>query len=89
MTISPVRKSSRPVRDTTRDHEWINEHIDEFRGQWVMVYECQLIAADPNVRQLLNKVPRGAYPEAVVTYVLTEEEAQRVYLDNSWPRLLS
>jgi len=80
LTISPVRKAARPVRDTTRDREWINEHIDEYRGQWVMVYECQLIAADPNIRQLLNKVPRGAYPEAMVTYIPTEEEAQRVVL---------
>ena len=77
---SPVRKSSRPMRDTSRDWEWINEHVDEYRGQWVMVYECQLIAADPNIRQLLNKVPEDAYPEAVVAYIPTIEEAQRAYL---------
>lgn len=77
---SPVRKSSRPVRDTSRDWEWINEHADEYRGQWVLVYEGQLIAADPNIRQLLNKVPREEYPEGVVTYIPTVEEAQRVYL---------
>jgi hypothetical protein len=77
---SPVRKSSHPVRDCTRDWEWINEHLDEYRGQWVMVYEGQLIAADPQIRALINKVPRDAYPEAMVTYIPTEEEARRIVL---------
>ena len=77
---SPVRKSSRPVIDHTQDWAWINEHADEYRGQWVLVCQGQLIAADPNIRQIINKVPREAYPEAMVTYIPTEEEAQRVVL---------
>jgi hypothetical protein len=59
-TISPVRKSSHPVRDALRDREWINERIDQFRGKWVMVYEGPLIAADGSIRGLLNQVPRQA-----------------------------
>jgi hypothetical protein len=78
--VSPVRKASHPMRDSSGDWEWVNQHADEYRGQWVMVYECQLIAADPNVTQLLSKVPRDAYPEAIVTYVPTEEEAQQAVM---------
>jgi hypothetical protein len=44
-----------------------------------MVYEDHLIAADPNIRQLLNTAPEEAYPEAVVTYIPTLEEARRIY----------
>ena len=77
---SPVRKAARPMRDASRDWDWINAHANEFRGQWVMVYETHLIAADPNIRQLLNNVPDQAYPEALGTYIPTEEEAQRVVL---------
>lgn len=79
-TGSPVRKAARPVRDTSRDRDWINDHVDELRGLWVMVYEGHLIAADPNIRQLLNQVPQEAYSEALVTYVPTEAEARRVVL---------
>lgn len=79
-TGSPVRKAARPMRDILRDRDWVNDHVDELRGQWVIVYEGRLIAADPNIRQLLNKVPQEAYPEALVTYVPTEEEARRVVL---------
>lgn len=66
-TSSPVRKAARPMRDTSRDWDWINDHVAELRGQWVTVYDGHLIAADPNIRQLLNQVSREAYPEALVT----------------------
>ncbi|MEN3334700.1 MAG: hypothetical protein V7641_4065 [Blastocatellia bacterium] len=79
-TGSPVRKAARPMRDTSRDWDWVNDHVDELRGRWVMVYEGHLIATDPDIRQLLNKVPQVAYPEALVTYVPTEEEARQVVL---------
>jgi hypothetical protein len=79
-TGGPVRRAARPLRDTSSDWDWINDHVEELRGQWVIVYEGHLIAADPNIRQLMNKVPQGAYPEALVTYVPTEEEARRVVL---------
>ena len=77
---SPVKKSSRPLVDHTQDWTWINEHIDEYRGQWVLVCQGNLIATDPNIRQLINKVPRDAYPGAIVRYIPTEDEAQRIIL---------
>lgn len=77
---SPVRKSSRPVIDHTQDWAWINEHADEYRGQWVLVSHGNLVAANPNIRQLINKVPEDEQTDAVVTYIPTVEEAQRAYL---------
>jgi hypothetical protein len=77
---SPVRCSSRPLRDTSRDWDWVNEHADQYRGQWVMVYEGRLVAAEANIRQVLSKVPRGMYPDSMLTYIPTAEEAERVVL---------
>jgi hypothetical protein len=68
------------MRDTSLDRDWIHDHADELRGQWVMVCESRLIAAAADIRNLLNKVPLEAYPEALVAYVPTEEEARRVVL---------
>jgi hypothetical protein len=77
---SPLRKSSRPAIDHTRDWAWVNEHVDEYRGLWVLVCQGRLIKADTNIRQLINDVRREAYPAAMVTYIPTEEEASRVVL---------
>jgi hypothetical protein len=68
------------MRDTSLDRDWINDHANEFRGQWVIVCEGRLIAADADIRNLLSKVPREAYPEALLVYVPTQEEARRVVL---------
>lgn len=45
-----------------------------------MMHEGRLVSSNPNIRQLLNQIPRDAYPDAMITYVPTEEEAQRVIL---------
>lgn len=65
--ISPVRKAARPLPDHKQDWQWINEHLDELRGLWVIVQHGQLIATNPNVRQLLDKLSRDAYPDAMIT----------------------
>ncbi|HWX42355.1 MAG TPA: hypothetical protein VN345_14485 [Blastocatellia bacterium] len=80
MEISPVRKSSRPLPDHRQDWEWINENLDELRGKWVMMHEGVLVASDPNIRQLLNGISRDSYPDAMITYVPTKEEAKRIVL---------
>ena len=77
---SPLRKSSRPAIDHTQDWPWVNEHLNEYRGLWVLVCEGHLIGADTNIRQLINNVPREAYPRAMVTYIPTDEEARQVVL---------
>jgi hypothetical protein len=75
-----LRKSSRPVIDHTRDWAWVNEHVDRYRGQWVLVCQGTLVAADTNIRQLISRVPWGAYPTAMVTYIPNEEEGSLVVL---------
>lgn len=77
---NPVRKSSRPAPDHTQDWRWFDEHLDEYRGKWVLVWQGQLVAANPDIRRLISTVSPGAYQEALVTYIPTEEEAQRVVL---------
>ena len=79
-SVSPVRKAERPLPDHKEDWAWINEHLDELSGQWVVVRHGQLVAANPNIRALMDKLSPDASPDAMVTYIPTEEEAQRVVL---------
>ena len=79
-TGGPVRKAARPLPDHKEDWAWINDHLDELRGLWVMMHKGRLVASNPNIRALLNQIPRDAYPDAMITYIETEEEAQRIIL---------
>ena len=76
----PVRKAARSLPDHKEDWEWINEHLDELRGQWVVMNHGRMVASNPNIRQLIGKLSRDAYPDAMITYIPTEEEAQMVVL---------
>jgi Family of unknown function (DUF5678) len=80
IVANTVRRAGRPVPDHRRDWAWVNEHLDEYRGKWVLVFDGRLVAADPDIRRLRNGVQRKDYSEAMVTYIPTEEEAQRIVL---------
>lgn len=80
LPVSPVRKAERPLPDHKQDWAWINEHMDELRGNWVVVRHGRMVGASSSIRELMAKLSQDAYPDAVVTYVRTEEEAKRVVL---------
>jgi hypothetical protein len=80
LPVSSVRKAERRLPDHKEDWAWINKHVDEMRGLWVVVRHGQLVGASPHIRELMDKLSQDAYPDAMVTYVPTEEEAKRVVL---------
>lgn len=45
-----------PVRDHTREWNWIVEHKDEYAGQWVALDGDQLVAASPIEREVWDAV---------------------------------
>jgi len=45
-----------------------------------MVKHEQLLASNPSMRALLRKVPEEEQVDSIITYILTVEEAQSVYL---------
>jgi len=66
--------------DHVHDRAWIDEHAQEYRGKWVLVCGGQLIAADHDIRSIIARVPRDMYPDALVTYIATEEEERQIVL---------
>ena len=76
----PVKKSTHPVRDHTQEWAWIAKHGDAYRGQWVMVRYDTLLAADPNIRSLLSRVPTAEAADAVVCYLETAEDEKMAVL---------
>jgi hypothetical protein len=76
----PVKKSAHPVRDHTQEWAWIAKHGAFYRGQWVMVRYDKLLAADPDIRSLLSRVPKEEAADAVVWYLETEEDEKMAVL---------
>jgi hypothetical protein len=57
MLAVPVTKISRKRDvDRTLDYQWIRDHAQDYRGQWVALDNGQLLAAAASLRELLDRV---------------------------------
>lgn len=57
MLAVPVTKTSRKQDiDRTLDYQWIRDHAQEYRGQWIALDNGQLLAAAVSLRALLNRI---------------------------------
>jgi hypothetical protein len=57
MLAVPVTKTSgkRDI-DRTSDYQWIRDHAQNYRGQWVALDNGKLLGAAPSLRELLDRV---------------------------------
>ena len=57
MLAVPVTKTSQKRDiDRTLDYQWIRDHAQDYRGQWVALDNGQLLAAAASLRELLDRV---------------------------------
>jgi hypothetical protein len=53
----PVTKTSQKRNvDRTLDYQWIRDHAQDYRGQWVALDNGQLLGAAASLRELLDHV---------------------------------
>ncbi len=45
-----------PLRDRSREHDWLEKHRDEYDGQWVVLDGNKLIAAGFDGKEVARKV---------------------------------
>lgn len=70
LVLSPpvVRKSTDVDVDRDLDYRWLDEHSQDYSGQWVALLFGELVAQAPNLKELLaivNASPPAARPLAV------------------------
>ena len=57
MLAVPVTKPSQKRDiDRTLDYQWIRDHAQDYRGQWVALNKGELLAAAASLRELLDRV---------------------------------
>jgi len=57
MLAVPVTKTSlKRDTDRTLDYQWIRDHAQDYRGQWVALDKGELLGAATSLRELLNRV---------------------------------
>jgi hypothetical protein len=57
MLALPIAKTSgKRDLDRTLDYQWIRDHAQDYRGQWVALENGQLLGAAASLRELLDRV---------------------------------
>lgn len=60
------RQTTEPMKDRTREWQWIKEHKHEYAGQWVALDGDRLIAASPIQQEVWNVVKADSAPLPLV-----------------------
>jgi hypothetical protein len=64
------------TRNLSAEYQWIDEHRDEYAGQWVALKGGQLISHGPHGREVLDAAREAGHPDAFLKLVLSAEESK-------------
>ena len=66
---SKIIATDLPVRDRSREHNWLEKHRDEYDGKYVALDGDQLLAVGDNAKDLAVKVRELGINGALITFV--------------------
>lgn len=58
-----------PIKDRSREVEWLRKHRAEYAGQWVALNGEQLIASGDDLKQVVSTARRLGVPDALMMRV--------------------
>lgn len=68
-----VLAKSLPVKDRSREAQWLKAHRDEYAGQWVALEGERLIASGDDLKQVANAAQQLGAPDALMMRVEPNE----------------
>ncbi len=66
------------TRDLSAEYQWIEEHRDEYAGQWVALKGNQLISHGPRGIEVMEAARRAGHPDAFLKLILSAEESKYI-----------
>lgn len=66
---SKIIATDLPLRDRSREHDWLAKHRDEYDGKYVALDGDQLLAVGDNAKDLAVKVRELGINGALITFV--------------------
>jgi Family of unknown function (DUF5678) len=70
-TTAPVHRATRglPVKDMIREAAWLEQHREEYVGQWVALDGERLVAASANAKEVLAAAKAAGVADALIVRV--------------------
>jgi hypothetical protein len=70
-TLPEVRKSKLPYIDRSREMAWLEEHEQEYAGQWVLLWGDRLVAHGDDLLPLRDKALAEGIDRPLVVHCRT------------------
>ncbi|HWQ31608.1 MAG TPA: DUF5678 domain-containing protein [Blastocatellia bacterium] len=67
------------LRDLTPEYEWLEQHRDEYAGQWVALKGGNLISSGPRGREVIEAARKAGHPDAL--FLLVEARDDRPFVN--------
>jgi hypothetical protein len=58
-----------PVKDRTKEYEWLRQHRDEYANQWVALNDSRLISHGAKLKEVIAEARRAGEPDALMIFV--------------------
>lgn len=71
---SKIIATDLPVRDRTQEYAWLEQHRDEYEGQYVLLDGDSLIAAGTNAKEVVSVARQRGIVGALLLYVEGREQ---------------
>ncbi|HKQ74590.1 MAG TPA: DUF5678 domain-containing protein [Blastocatellia bacterium] len=63
-------------RDLSEEYRWIEEHREEYAGQWVALKGSHLVSSGKNGVEVIQAARDAGFPDAFIKLVLPAEQIQ-------------
>jgi hypothetical protein len=68
-TLPRILARNLPVKDRSRENEWLRNHRDEYAGQWVALDGKKLIASGDDLKEVVKTARELGAPDALMLRV--------------------
>jgi hypothetical protein len=58
-----------PVRDRSREYDWLGQHRDEYANQWVALDDDHLVSYGTDFKLVIDEARRQGRPDALMIFV--------------------
>jgi len=70
LPITPrIIRTNAPIKDRTKENEWLRQHRDEYAGQWVALDGDRLLSYGPRLEEVADAAERAGVPDALMVRV--------------------
>jgi len=64
-----IISTNAPIKDRTKENEWLRQHRDEYARQWVALDGDRLVSHHSDGKVVIDEARQNGFPDALIVFV--------------------